>query len=122
VVEHRDDLSPEATAERLLNLGRDVDAIAVVTVDHPRITEAIERLRANRVPVVAVISDLTARARAGYVGLVLVLALLNRYVLMPRLQKSPNSLHKLRWSAAVELIAGLGGVGLVSAIGILPPT
>ena len=69
VVEHRDDLSPEATAERLLKLGRDVDAIAVVTVDHPRITEAIERLRANRVPVVAVISDLTAPARAGYVGL-----------------------------------------------------
>jgi LacI family transcriptional regulator len=67
VVEHRDDLSPEGTAERLLKLGRDVDAI--VTVDHPRITEAIERLRANRVPVVAVISDLTAPARAGYVGL-----------------------------------------------------
>jgi ABC-type sugar transport system substrate-binding protein len=40
----------EANAERLLNLGRDVDAIAVVTVEHPRITEAIERLRANRVP------------------------------------------------------------------------
>src|SRR3984957_6630127 len=60
VVEHRDDLSPEATAERLLKLGRDVDALAVVTVDHPRITEAIERLRANRVPVVAIISDLTA--------------------------------------------------------------
>ena len=69
VIEHRDDLSPEATAERLLKLGRDVDAIAVVTVDHPRITEAIERLRADRVPVVAVISDLTAPARAGYVGL-----------------------------------------------------
>src|SRR5271165_3317982 len=69
VIEHRDDLSPEATAERLLKLGRDVDAIAVVTVDHPRITEAIERLRANRVPVVAIISDLTAPARAGYVGL-----------------------------------------------------
>ena len=32
VVEHRDDLSPEATAERLLKLGRDVDALAVVTV------------------------------------------------------------------------------------------
>ena len=38
-------------------------------MDHPRITEAIERLRADRVPVVAVISDLTAPARAGYVGL-----------------------------------------------------
>jgi LacI family transcriptional regulator len=69
VVEHRDDLSPEATAGRLLKLGHDVDAIAVVTVDHPRITEAIERLRADRVPVVAAISDLTAPARAGYVGL-----------------------------------------------------
>ena len=50
VVEHRDDLSPEATAERLLKLGRDVDAIAVVSVDHPRITEAIERLRAVAFP------------------------------------------------------------------------
>ena len=69
VVEHRDDLSPEGTAERLLKLGRDVDAIAVVSADHPRITEAIERLRADNVPVVAVISDLTAPARAGYVGL-----------------------------------------------------
>ena len=69
MVEHRDDLSPEATAECLLKLGRNVDAIAVVTVDHPRITDAIQRLRANRVPVVAVISDVTAPARAGYVGL-----------------------------------------------------
>jgi LacI family transcriptional regulator len=69
VVEHRDDLSPEATADRLLKLGREVDAIAVVTADHPRITEAIDRLRSNRVPVVAVISDLTASSRAGYVGL-----------------------------------------------------
>jgi len=69
LVEHRDDLSPEATAERLIKLGREVDAIAVVTVDHPRVTEAIDRLRADRVPVVAVISDLTAPGRAGYVGL-----------------------------------------------------
>jgi LacI family transcriptional regulator len=69
IVEYREDLSPEATAERLLNLGRNVDAIAVVAADHPRITEAIDELSANRVPVVAVISDLTARARAGYVGL-----------------------------------------------------
>lgn len=69
VVEHRDDLSPDATAERLLKLGRVVDAIAVVTVDHPRITEAIESLRSKRVSVIAVISDLTAPGRAGYVGL-----------------------------------------------------
>lgn len=64
VVEHRDDLSPEATAERLLKLGRDVDAVAVATVDHSRITETIEGLKTDRVPVVAVISDVTASARA----------------------------------------------------------
>jgi len=69
IVEYREDLSPEATAERLLKLGRQVDAIAVVAADHPRITEAIDELSANRVPVAAVISDLTAPARAGYVGL-----------------------------------------------------
>ena len=69
IVEYREDLSPEATAERLLKLGRDVDAIAVVAADHPRVTEAIDELSANRVPVVAVISDLTAASRAGYVGL-----------------------------------------------------
>ena len=50
IVEHREDLSPEATAERLLKLGREVDAIAVVAADHPRVTEAIERLRANGRP------------------------------------------------------------------------
>jgi copper resistance protein D len=61
-------------------------------------------------------------AKIALVTVMLVLALLNRYVLVPRLQKSPNSLHKLRWSVAAELIAGLGAVGLVSAIGILPPT
>ena len=69
IVEHRDDLSPEATAKRLLKLGREVNAIAVVAADHPRVTEAIERLREDHVPVVAMISDLTATSRAGYVGL-----------------------------------------------------
>jgi LacI family transcriptional regulator len=69
IVEHREDLSPEATAKRLLKLGREVNAIAVVTADHPRVTEAIERLREDRVPVIAIISDLTAPSRAGYVGL-----------------------------------------------------
>jgi LacI family transcriptional regulator len=69
IVEHREDLSAEATAERLLELGREVDAIAIVAADHPKVTEAIDRLSANNVPVVAVISDLTAPTRAGYVGL-----------------------------------------------------
>jgi LacI family transcriptional regulator len=69
IVEHRDDLSPQETANRLLKMGRQVDAIAVVAADHPYVTEAIVRLQQDRVPVVAVISDLTAASRAGYVGL-----------------------------------------------------
>ena len=59
--------------------------------------------------------------KIALVTAMLALALVNRYVLMSRLHESPDSLRKLRWSAAVELIAGLGAVGLVSAIGILPP-
>src|SRR5205085_1901736 len=69
VLEYRDDLSPELTSERLLRLGREVDAIAVVAADHPKITQAIERLAAEGVPVVALISDLTAPSRAASVGL-----------------------------------------------------
>lgn len=69
IIEHRDDLSPQATAAQLLKLGREVDAVAVVAADHPRVTEAIEQLRRDGVPVVAMISDLTAPSRAGYVGL-----------------------------------------------------
>jgi copper resistance protein D len=61
-------------------------------------------------------------AKIALAAVMLALALVNRHVLMPHLHDSPGSLHKLCWSAAVEIIAGLGAVGLVSAIGILPPT
>jgi putative copper resistance protein D len=60
-------------------------------------------------------------AKMTLIAVMLALALVNGYVLMPRLHQSPNSLHKLVWSAGVELAAGLGAVGLVSAIGILSP-
>lgn len=69
IIEYREDLSPEEVSENLLKLSRDVDAIAVVTADHPKVTDAIDRLRSDGVPVVAVISELTAPAVAGYVGL-----------------------------------------------------
>lgn len=68
-VELIDGMMPEAVADRLLKLGRRMHAVGVVTADHPRITQAIEALSADGVPVVALISDLTASARAGYIGL-----------------------------------------------------
>ena len=68
-VEFLDDLSPQGVSQRMVKLGRAADALAVVTADHPRITGAIDELAAAGVPVVALVSDLTAGSRAGYVGL-----------------------------------------------------
>ena len=63
-----DDLSPEAVASNLLMLGRTVEAIAVVTADHPLVSQAIDELRSRGVPVVAYVTDLSAASRAGFVG------------------------------------------------------
>lgn len=68
IVEYESDISPATTAERLLRMGETAQAVGVVSVDHPRVSEAIARLRARGAPTFALISDLTAEARAGYVG------------------------------------------------------
>jgi LacI family transcriptional regulator len=63
-----DDLSPEAVATNLLKMGETTDAIAVITADHPLVSQAIDELRNNSVPVVAYVTDLSAASRAGFVG------------------------------------------------------
>jgi LacI family transcriptional regulator len=68
-VEFLAELTPDAVAERLVKVGKDVDAIALVAADHPRVTQAIDQVQAGGVPVLALISDLSAPKRAGYVGL-----------------------------------------------------
>ncbi|HEY4164394.1 MAG TPA: LacI family DNA-binding transcriptional regulator [Dongiaceae bacterium] len=68
VVDFIDELSPATIAERMMEMGSRVDALAVVSVDHPHVSLAIERLRDRGVPTVAIISDLTAEARAAYIG------------------------------------------------------
>jgi LacI family transcriptional regulator len=68
-VDMLEDLRAETVAERLLKLGRRCDALAVVAADHPRITAAVDQLARDGVAVFALISDLTAAGRAGYVGL-----------------------------------------------------
>ncbi|MGC8469196.1 MAG: LacI family DNA-binding transcriptional regulator [Acetobacteraceae bacterium] len=67
-VQFADDLAPEAVAAKLLALGETADAVAVVTADHPLVSQAIDELRGRGVPVVAYISDLSAASRAGFVG------------------------------------------------------
>lgn len=69
VVEYLRKQSPEDVAAHLLALGEQVDALAVVTADHPLVSEAIAQLQARGVPVFALISDLSAPQRAGYAGL-----------------------------------------------------
>ncbi|MCZ7909206.1 LacI family DNA-binding transcriptional regulator [Agrobacterium leguminum] len=63
-----DDLSPEAVSANLLKMGQSCGAIAVVTADHPLVSQAIDELRGRGVPVVTYVSDLSAASRAGFVG------------------------------------------------------
>lgn len=68
VVEHIDEIEPAEIARRLLAVGEACDAVAVVAVDHPHVTAAIETLSAQGKPVFTLLSDLSAPTRAGYVG------------------------------------------------------
>lgn len=63
-----DDLSPDTVASKLLEMGDQFDAIAIVTADHPMISQAIVELREKGVPVVAFITELSAKSLAGFVG------------------------------------------------------
>lgn len=68
VIEYMDAVEPAAIAQQLLELGREVDALAVVAVDHPHVTAAIEVLHAAGKPVFTLLSDLSAPLRTGFVG------------------------------------------------------
>lgn len=69
IVEFVDELVPTLIAATLRELGAKADALAVVAVDHPHVTEAIAELHGKGVPVFTLLSDLTAPARAGYLGI-----------------------------------------------------
>lgn len=68
VVEFIDAIEPLAIAKRLAAVGAECDAVAVVAVDHPHVTSAIEALAQQHKPVFTLLSDLSAPSRAGYVG------------------------------------------------------
>lgn len=69
VIEHMDDLSPEAVSETMLRLGDRVEALAVVTAEHARVANSIETLAAKGVPTYGLISELSAACDVGYFGL-----------------------------------------------------
>jgi LacI family transcriptional regulator len=68
IVEYIDELSPTMIVQRMTEIGSKVDALAIVSIDHPHVSLAIERLRERGIPTFAIISDLTAEARTGYLG------------------------------------------------------
>jgi LacI family transcriptional regulator len=68
LIEYMDELEPASIARTLLALGAQSDALAVVAVDHPHVTAAIDALHAQGKPTVTLLSDLSAPSRAGYVG------------------------------------------------------
>jgi len=68
LVDFVDRLDPENIASRLLALGRESDAVAIIAADHPLIGQAIRTLREEGTPVVCYITDQSAPERAAYVG------------------------------------------------------
>ena len=68
IVDFSPDLSASVMAERLMKLGERADAAAIVSVDHPRVSDAIARLRARGVPTFAILTELGAEAAAPYIG------------------------------------------------------
>lgn len=68
-LDHLDDLSPNIVADRLHELGTKCDSVALVSAEHPLVSEAIDTLLDRGIPVSGLITPLTARGPVGFVGL-----------------------------------------------------
>jgi LacI family transcriptional regulator len=68
-IEVIEDLSPERVVSVMNALSTHADALAVVAPDHPIVSETIDRLAEKGVPVIGLISPISARVPVGYVGL-----------------------------------------------------
>jgi LacI family transcriptional regulator, galactose operon repressor len=64
-----DYLEPTRVAEQMRSVGERADVLAVVAADSPYTSEVIDALSRRKVPVVALLSDLSAPNLAGYVGI-----------------------------------------------------
>src|SRR6267378_378246 len=68
-IEFMDDyLESSKVAERMRSMGGRVDALAVVATESPYVADAIDVLKEQQIPVVALLTDLSAPNLAGYVG------------------------------------------------------
>ena len=67
-LEFVDELAPGPIVESMRRLAGRVEALAVVAIDHPRIADEVAALRARSVPVVSLLSPLTAAGVVAHVG------------------------------------------------------
>lgn len=65
-IEFMDQLVPRSIADKILAVGMEVDALAVVALDHPYVNEAIDALRELGKPVFTLLSDVSSPLRNGY--------------------------------------------------------
>ena len=68
VVEFMDELVPSFIAAKIREIAPRVDVLAIVAVDHPLVSEAVEEVVASGKPVFTLLSDLTTPARSGHIG------------------------------------------------------
>lgn len=68
VVRFVDELSPSAIVEAFDVLHTQVDALAIVSIDHPQVVDAVARIVAAGVPVFTLLSRITSRDVAGHIS------------------------------------------------------
>ncbi len=68
-VDYIESFKPELLAQQLRKVGRDVDGVAFMALEHPTVREAVDWLAERGVPAVTLISDIANTRRVAYVGL-----------------------------------------------------
>ncbi|MFD2263184.1 LacI family DNA-binding transcriptional regulator [Lacibacterium aquatile] len=68
-VDYIESFKPELLAQQLRKVGRDVDGIAFMALEHPSVRDAVDHLADRGVPTVTLISDIANSKRVAYVGL-----------------------------------------------------
>jgi LacI family transcriptional regulator len=68
-VDHIESFKPDLLAQHLRKVGRDVDGVAFMALEHPMVREAVDWLAERGVPAVTLISDIANTKRVAYVGL-----------------------------------------------------
>ncbi|MEN3382662.1 MAG: LacI family transcriptional regulator [Hyphomicrobiales bacterium] len=68
-VDYIESFKPDLLAQHLRRVGREVDGIAFMAIEHPAVREAVDALAERGVPAVTLISDVANTRRVAYVGL-----------------------------------------------------